>query len=581
MSSTTVEKIKEKLDIVEVVGSYLKLEKAGSNFKAKCPFHNEKTPSFFVSPGRGSFYCFGCGKGGDVFSFVEQFEGLDFMGALKVLAARAGIPLQKENPKAKNERERLFSCLEAATVFFEENLKGSGEAKEYVKVRGLSAKTIKEWRIGYARDEWQSLRTDLEGRGFTDEEMLRAGLIKKAENPASGEKFYDTFRGRVTFPIFDTSERVIAFSGRILKDDETAPKYLNSPETELFNKSETLYGLHKAKLPIRKKDYAILVEGQMDLLMAQQAGYENSVASSGTALTRLHLERLKRLSNRLILAFDSDSAGRRAAGRGALIALGLNMELKLAMLLSGSDPADLILSRPEEWQACLKGAKHLVDFHLDELLSLKVDERKLGREVQSKILPLVALLDSSVEKSHFISKIAQKTGIREEALWEDLKKAKPPTLEENGGDAKEKLTDSPEKSPVRKDFIERRLFGVLFWQENFSKPDLNPADLKKKIEKIVGEEAFEAMHTEALLKKDDFIFEAEKYYGNEHFLQNDINELLMNFEEDFLKQKFLRLMNDLNRAEREKDSARSANLLKECQEISKKIAELSKRKIAK
>src|SRR3989344_5138874 len=243
--NSPVQKIKERLSIEEVVSSYIKLDRAGTNLRAKCPFHNEKTQSFFVSPNRGSYYCFGCGASGDIFTFVEEFEGLDFKGALKLLANKAGVPLEaysKEMKEAENEKEKLYRVMEEATKFFENNLRDNKQIQEYLK-----------------------------SRDFTDNEIERAGLAKKPED--TNKAMYDRFRGRTMFPISDSSGRIVAFSGRIFEDDGKSAKYLNSPDTPIFQKSSILYGLDKAKQSIRKNDFSIVVEGQFDLILSHQAGF--------------------------------------------------------------------------------------------------------------------------------------------------------------------------------------------------------------------------------------------------------------------------------------------------------------------
>src|SRR5581483_2261534 len=301
--SSSVEQIKAKIDIVSLVSAYMKLDKAGMNWKGKCPFHNEKTASFFVSPDRGSFYCFGCHKKGDIFTFVEEFEGVDFVGALKILAEKAGVTLDKfSGTKEQGEKNKLHNILEQATIFYQRKL--SGEALDYLKNRGVSDETISSFRLGFAPEEWRSLYGHLKEKNVSEADMMAVGLLKQKDS-----SYYDTFRGRIMFPISDPSGRVVGFSGRILKVKEEAPKYVNSPETSLFNKSQILFGLDKAKISIRTKDYSILVEGQMDLVMMHQVGINNTVASSGTALTAEHLTRLRRLSNRLIMAYDADNAG--------------------------------------------------------------------------------------------------------------------------------------------------------------------------------------------------------------------------------------------------------------------------------
>src|SRR3989338_4475147 len=275
---------------------------------------------------RNSYYCFGCGAKGDIFTFVQEFEGLDFIGALRILASRAGVELTRIDPKTRSEHARLFLVLEKATRFFERQLFAHSEVQKYLSGRGLLPETIKTWRVGFALPEWRALREYLLKEGCSDSELEKVGLVKRARaddgTPKQGAAagLYDTFRGRIMFPIFDSAGRVLSFSGRILPalaKDETA-KYLNSPETVLFNKSSILYGFDRAKFAIRSKNAAILVEGQMDLLMCHQAGFDKSVATSGTALTEEQLGRIKRLSENLLLSFDADSAGIKAGERAVL-----------------------------------------------------------------------------------------------------------------------------------------------------------------------------------------------------------------------------------------------------------------------
>ncbi|MCX6701842.1 MAG: DNA primase [Candidatus Zambryskibacteria bacterium] len=468
--SSSVDQIKSKIDIVTLISSYIKLEKAGTNFKGKCPFHNEKTPSFFVSPDRGTYYCFGCQAKGDIFTFVQEFEGLDFIGSLKVLADRAGVVLEHYNAGEKTEKQHLHSVLEQAVFFYEKKLSENKEAQDYLYGRGVTDRTIKDFRIGFASAEWRDLFEYLLERGVTEKDMLLVGLIKQKEGTDS---YYDTFRGRIMFPINDSSGRVVGFSGRALNPDEKIPKYLNSPETILFNKSEILFGLDKAKKDIRLKDYSILVEGQMDLIMLHQVGITNAVASSGTALTENHLIKLCRLSNRIIMSYDGDNAGFSASNRSSQLALSLGMELKLAVMPEGKDPADLAKEDVEKLKECLRNSKHIIDFYIDTLLSRNLESRKLGQEIRKHVLPFVALLTSTIEKAHFIKSIAQKTFIKEEALWEDLKQ-----VGVNSPDLpKVDIQTSPPKKRI--EAIERRVWGIILWQKG-NKDKVENVDIEEK-----------------------------------------------------------------------------------------------------
>lgn len=554
----SVEKIKDRLGIAEVVGSYIKLQKAGKNLRARCPFHNEKTPSFFVSPDRGSFYCFGCGVKGDIFSFVEQMEGLDFKGALKLLAERAGVKLeyQRGNLSAdKAGRDIIFQILEEATRYFESHLKLNDEAKSYLQRRGLTEKTGVAFRLGFAPDEWRSLLAHLKSKKFSENELEKAGLIKKGE---TGGNYYDRFRGRIIFPISDSAGRIVGFSGRLLKNETDQAKYLNSPETELFAKSRILYGLDRAKTEIRRLDFAVLVEGQMDLLMSHQAGVANTVASSGTALTEQHLDLLKRFSNRLLLVFDPDEAGFKAALRGAGLALARGLEVKVAALPEGLDPADLVLKNPADWKNALKNAVFLIDFLLARILNKGYDKRQLAKAVERDILPYIASLKSRIEQSHYISEIADKAVIKENALWEELRQTKPVI-----GTTESKIKEQAAKEKITKqELLERRLFGVLFAEKD--------KKLENGLAAIFGETEFKIKLEFWRPFREEIIFEAEANLGGE-ISEREINELLIGLKNEKLRERFLQKTKELAAAEKAGETAKARKLMEECQQLSKEI----------
>ena len=481
-----VETIKERLEITEVVGGYVKLEKSGVSFKGRCPFHNEKTPSFFVSPLRQSYYCFGCGAKGDIFTFVEEMDGVGFREALKTLAERAGVELKghAENKLAKSEKDKLREVLEVATEFFEKKLSEYEKARKYLLSRGLSEKTIKTWRLGYAPAEWRSLLHHLLPLGFSKDLIIKAGLVKSVAGEV--KEPYDVFRDRLIFPLSDANGDIVAFSGRALAK-ETEPKYLNSPETALFTKSELLYGLDKAKSEVRKKNYAVLVEGQMDLVLSHQAGVSNTVASSGTAFTSAHLERLKKLSPRIILAFDGDEAGAKAAEKSAELAMALGLEVKVARLPEGKDPAEVAKKNPEDWKTILRKAKSAIEHFLDLILEEEKDRRKAGKLIEKKLLPLLALLESSIERSHFVSLIAKRTGIKEEIVWDDLKRAsaaRKSALSAPAGAVRSTPADAVRdtfSSPhSRKEMIEERLTEVRTWLKELPEKSEEMRELKKE-----------------------------------------------------------------------------------------------------
>ena len=534
-----VDTIKERLDIAELISGYIKLEKAGASLKARCPFHNEKTPSFFVSPVRQSFYCFGCGAKGDIFTFVEEVEGLDFRGALKFLAEKAGVEILYRGGESRTEKDKILNVLEEATKFFEKELVDMDLARRYIASRGIGEETTKNWRIGYAPAEWRSLYGYLQNLGYERDIIMKAGLIKKTVDEARSTEPYDVFRDRVIFPLADSNGSIIAFSGRALAK-ETEPKYLNSPDTILFTKSEVLYGLDKAKDQIRKKNYAVLVEGQMDLVLSHQSGVRNSVASSGTAFTRMHLERLKRLSSRIIIAFDGDPAGEKAAEKASILGISLGLEVKVANLPEGLDPAEVIRKNPEEWKDILRKSLPAVEFFFNKIEEKEKDPRKLGKQIEKRILPMIKLIESSIEQAHFVSLVAKRTGIKEEILWEDLKKAKKPELSQRSDLGNSKRSDlNTEKAPTpsHREQIEERLAEIRLWQKELSGS---------------------APEVTALRKEE--------------------SELADNLSGILLRDNLSQLISELSRAEVSRDSKSIANLTLEIQKIHGRMRILEEKK---
>lgn len=423
--SDSVQQIKDKLSILDVISPYVELHKAGKNFKGKSPFAAEKTPSFYVSPDRGMYYCFSTSQGGDIFNFVQSMEGVDFKGALKILAEKAGVELVPEDPKKKTEREHLYSELEDATIFYTDYLNKEIEASDYLKKRGVKPETIAKWRIGFApgppKYGWRELKDYLEQKGFKKEELLKAGLIK---NTDSGKESFDVFRDRIMFPMSDPGGRVVAFSGRILHPNDKAPKYVNSPETELYKKSELLFGYDKAKNGIRTLDFSLVVEGQFDVVMCHQAGYNNTVAVSGTALTLHHVQLLERMSDKVVLALDADRAGINAMKKGAELMLSRGIDVKIAELPLGKDPADIIQENPTDFKKFVGKSVHVIEFLLHVLKRETKDDRALKLKVRDEVLPFVLLLPNRIDQEHFVTKIAEYIASTTEAVRFELNHAR-------------------------------------------------------------------------------------------------------------------------------------------------------------
>ncbi len=578
--SSSVPKIKERLSIVDVISSYIQVEQSGKNFKARCPFHNEKTPSFFISPDRGTYYCFGCGEKGDIFSFVEKFEGADFMGALKLLAERAGVKLEYERTdKDKDKKELYFEILEEATKFFEINFDKDPKPRAYLLARGLNDTSIKNFRIGFVKDEWRSLSDYLLNKGYKKEDIEAVGLIKQTEKGA-----YDRFRSRIMFPISDSSGRVIAFSGRIFgKDDAAEAKYLNSPDTPLFYKSNVLFGIDKAKSSIRTRGYSIVVEGQMDLIMSHQIGFTNTVAVSGTAFTDNvvdneskinNLGLIRRLSSNIIFAYDGDSAGIRAASRSSMIALSLDMQVKVASLPEGKDPADIIMENGDLWKEIIKKAPDVVSFHVDRICKNTNDIRQRGKQVRDIIFPFLMMIKSSIDKSSYISLIHSKTGIPSDAIIEDFSVYE--KSHQSSQNIESKINDVPKKIDVtsRRDNLEKRLFGIIFWQEK-DNVENNTKDIYKVLEDRIGEDIFRKICESHEPWKDILATEAEMWYGNRiKDVPRDLEEIMFSLEEEILNERLILLLDKINQGRDENDNFDPGPTLNDYQKTVERIEEI-------
>lgn len=571
----TVQQIKDRLSIVDVVSQYVKLDRAGASLRARCPFHAERTPSFHVSPERGTYHCFGCNVGGDIFSFVEAIEGLDFKGALKVLAERAGVELvyERGGKEKKDERERLFELLEAATIFYTSRL--SDAAKKYLKERGVSDATIKAFRLGLAGDSWSDLSDALKAKKFTEREILEAGVAKKNERGSLTDKF----RNRIIFPIADSAGRVVGFSGRIFGEAASpdAPKYLNSPETPLFHKSRVLYGFDKAKVAIRKLNCAVLVEGQMDLLASHQAGWANTVAVSGTAFTPEHAALVKRMTENLVLALDADEAGIKAAGRAARTALQGGLNVKVAQLPTGQDPADLILkSGADEWKKAIRESKDIIAFLLDVLEEHMPQKDRFRRAVETIVLPFLSDMQSPIAREQHVHEIARRLGVSEAAVSEALAKlphAASPTFTEIT--RKEAVNTSRARPASSRSYGRaKQAFAILLWQQSLAKPSIDVAGYARELEAAVGPEAFAALSTLSEGEREALRFSAEQLHGKSTNPERETKALLLVILKELLAAELDAATMALKKAENGKDEEEVNRLMGVCKLLTTRIGQL-------
>lgn len=415
----SVAEIKSRLSIVDVVSQYVQLKKAGRNFKACCPFHNEKTPSFIVSPERQFAWCYGCQTGGDIFKVVQLLEGVDFKESLKILADKAGVelPTNFSGGVKKEKKDKLVEINETARDFFVEELRGDTAAQKYLAGRGLQPETIEEWDIGFAPDGFENLFPKLEG-AFEKKDIVEAGVAGLKE--MGSERLYDKFRNRIMFPITNHQGRVVAFTGRVLDDSE--PKYMNSPESPIFTKGNILFGFAKARDAMRESKFAVLVEGQLDVISTHQAGFQNVVASSGTALTEAHLKALKNLVERVVFCFDGDSAGIDSTLRALEIAVALDVDAKVAILPDGvKDPDEALKQDPQIFEKVIADAVTALDFFLQKVFA-KVDmsETAAKKKVVRDLLSFARKISSAIERDDFIRQASVKLGISESVLQEEL-----------------------------------------------------------------------------------------------------------------------------------------------------------------
>ncbi len=557
MAKDTVAEIKERLNVQDIIAPYVKLRRAGRSMVGLCPFHKEKTGSFHVSPERGSWHCFGCGLGGDGFSFIEKIEGVDFKGALKILAEKAGVTIEYSSGghhEDTSKRDRLRALASRASEWYTGKLPGS-PAQVYAHSRGLNGDTVVVWRLGYAPEAWRALLEALTAEGFSTQELLAAGLIKEADGKPG--TYYDRFRNRLIFPIRDSAGRVVGFTGRALSPDDQA-KYLNSPETELYHKSEILFGMDMAKDAIRTRGFTLLVEGQIDVIHAHQAGFANAVALSGTALTDRHLGLMKRWSENLMLMLDADPAGFKATARSAELALRQGLRVKAARLPRGKDPADLISEDPKDFAKRITEAKPIVEFFLAELAQQESDPHRLLRLSEGIVLPLLGAIPSPMEREHFIQATARALGLSSEAVRESLKSAPKDSTVERNAVAVQRTAPARSARETRSELL---LAAIQAY------PDTPLAErVKSEYCRITGaqELSLDALPESAL-------FSAEQAFG-ESPEAAAADELLHAFEQAVIREAYQEAVTNLRRAEASGDASLVSDAQSRCANLSARLA---------
>jgi len=576
-AASPVDQIKEKLDIVEVVRSYIPLIPAGKNFKAPCPFHKEKTPSFIVSPDRQTWHCFGaCSEGGDMFTFVMKYEHIEFYEALRVLAERAGVGLRGLSPAQQKQFGVLYDLNEAAKEFFVRSLRESDEAREYLKGRGLRPETIEQFEVGFAPEGLETLILHLLQSKYAAQDIERAGLNVKGVRGG----YADRFRGRIMFPLFNHFGKTVGFSGRVLPrlDDGRAGKYVNSPETPIFNKSRMLYGYHLSKHAIKEKEEAVVVEGQMDFLMCYQDGVKNVIATSGTALTADHLAALKRTSKSLVFFLDRDEAGEKAAERGIELASANDFSTRVVVLDEYKDPADAVQKKPGAVAELIERAVHAMEFyfrtHIKNFGSGIATSRQIPalKEKVRVVLGKIKNIQSGIERSYWLKELSKRVGIPEETLYaemEQLRTAPPASLS-----SVEAQTPAARRVLARREIIAERILSLLSLRDELA------ARIPKSSEEEFPPdylEVFRALRG-GILVSDERLKEIADFIAmrssldvevDEKRIEEEFAELLRQLKIEYLKERKQSLYQSIRRAEELHEEEKLASILKEFDEVSK------------
>lgn len=577
-----VEDIKNRLSIEDVVGEYVELRRAGRNFKGLSPFNAERSPSFMVSPEKQIWHDFSSGRGGNMFSFVMEMEGVDFRGALEILARKAGIDLglyQKGDGKARQQKDKALEALELATKYYQQTLLKNQEAFDYiVKKRKFNKQTVSDFRLGYAPNNGTALVDFLSKRGFDDAAIKLAGLSSQRYRGLA-----DMFRGRIMIPLADAQGSPIGFTARILADTPDAPKYINTPQTVLYDKSRHVFGLHLAKDAIRRAGFVVIVEGNLDVIASHQAGYANVVATAGTALTPYHLKALQRFTDDIRLSFDQDRAGIAAAERAIGVAQGIGVQLSIVTVTEGKDPDELIQKDPALWDAAMHHPQYALDWLIERYSHVYDISTAHGKRAFSDVLlQTIARLNDSVEQDHYLLRLAEMVGVSEAAMrsklktlrgesTSPLKRSKVHTVEHVGSDPymyEDQLLSLLVSYPITRRLLEtepqRLIFNSPERQRVYEYVEANPhISLNEEI-------------PEDLKDVEDYVkillFKAEELYNsfdaNERL--RELRDLIHKLTRKYQKEQKQELTEEIRAAEASGDEARVAELLDQFNNLLKK-----------
>lgn len=600
--NNNVEEIKARLNIVDVVGEYVRLTKAGTHWKGLCPFHSEKSPSFMVNEEKQIYHCFGCAKGGDVFSFVQEIESMEFREVLKILADKAGVQLEEYRgaQQAGDNKKRILEALELANKFYETQLlKGPGKEKimQYLLDRGINDESIQKFRLGYAPSGWDNIIKFLESRGFNADEIEKTGLVVRKDQSLvignqSSNRLYDRFRDRIMFPVMDVMGNVVGYSARVAPgQDESQAKYINTPEGLVYHKSKVLYGLSLAKNEIKQKNYVLLVEGNLDVIASSQAGLGNVVAVSGTALTSDQVTMLKRYSDNMAMLFDMDSAGQLAAQKSADLCLQKGINVKIVTLSEGKDAAEVAQKNPQMLLDAVKTSVPVMEYFFGQAL-LKHDKNSAEgkNNIAKDVLKHVIFLESKIEKAHWVKKIAHEVDVEEKVVSDVLK-----SVDQLIGRAQQENAPLPKMQTTQRrlDVLRDSMLGAIMnstkiWEEIFEKwQNISWAISDPWISLVLrkGKEAsFSFDQMLANIGNDATIEQLRKIYFNTEFgftegnggqSEKDLREIVEEYVGEYLKElqkeRVHSIIREIDKAEKAGDKEMVKQLMGQLTELSQAI----------
>ncbi|MBU6447622.1 DNA primase [Patescibacteria group bacterium] len=584
-ANSSIQEIKDRLNIVDVLSSYIQLKKAGTNYKATCPFHHEKTASLMVSPSKQIWHCFGCGEGGDIFGFMMKYENVDFPEALRMLAERAGVELPKftrENAAQEQYKDKLYRINGLAARFYHETLMKSHAAeaaRKYLQQRGLTQSTLRDWQIGYSPSEFHVLENFMLKKGFSLKELVDAGVSSKSPK---GD-VYDRFFGRITFPIVNYSGETAGFTARILDDSAKAAKYVNSPETQVYSKGRVIFGLYQAKQEIRKQDSAIVVEGNMDVITAHQAGFKNVVASSGTAFTYEQLQMLARLTKNLKFAFDTDAAGATATRRALESALQLGFTVYILNIKNAKDPDELIKKDPKLFAEAAENAPLYLDYFFEKSFEnydpTSVQQKKT---IAASLVPLLRQLSDPLEAAHYIRLLSQRLNTPEKTVYELIARQKVQTPQRAAAQQQPAPLVKPKSFQLEQKILGYALFRPEYAREIFencadsdfldAEPQQVIVALRNKPAEQSEDEFIAGLHEQELAKLALFMVESEYHQlDNPAVFDKQYRQTLREFVTNNVKIAMKSVMTEMALAEQKKDKEKINELNKKFLELSKNL----------